>query len=151
MQEFLLKNIQITSSELGLPNGNSSIRNIIDSVYNISINQYYLGTLAFSYLGMLVFTMIIVLISILARNVILEIILPIILYFLPTLISFPHVISWLDYSRLFTAKTILFGYDSFNVFGNVVLYPYVIAVSGIAAIVIMLLLYRKFGKNQTIV
>lgn len=87
MQEFLLKNIQITSSELGLPNGNSSIRNIIDSVYNISINQYYLGTLAFSYLGMLVFTMIIVLISILARNVILEIILPIILYFLPTLIK----------------------------------------------------------------
>lgn len=141
----------IISSEFGLPNGSSPIKNVISSIYNISINQYFLGTLAFSYLGMLVFTMIIVLISLTARNIILEIILPIVLYFLPTIISLPHVISWLDYSRLFSGKSILLGYDSFNVFGNVVLYPYVIAVSGITAIVIMLFLYKRFGKTQTIV
>lgn len=141
----------MSSFYLGFPNGDKPINYIINSIYNISINQYYLYTLAFSYLGTLIFTMFIVLLSIITKNVIVEFGLPILLYFIPSMFKLPDFIRCINFSELFSGKTILINFDALNIFGNVVLYPYVITFTGAIALIIMLLLYRKLGKTQTIV
>lgn len=45
---------------------------------------------------------------------------------------------------------ILNMYTDFNIFGRIVLFPYIIGGVGVISIVIMLMLYKSFGRKQKI-
>lgn len=144
----------ISTIYLGLPNGDKPYSFISRSIYNLSINEYYLGSLAFSYLGTLVFGLIIALTSLLTKNIIASFIVPISLYLLPMFVklsgSIGYVWSHINFAEIFSGKNILEEYADFNILGNVVTYPYVISFISILSIIVMIIVYMSFGKKQKI-
>ena len=139
---------------LGLPNGDKSASYIFSSLYNMTINEYYIGTLALSYLGTITFSLLIVLLSLLTKNILASFGLPIAIYFLPDMLRLPETIMKYVYNinltQLLKGKNILGEYITFNLFGKVVLYPYLIIIVGIISLITMLIIYNKFSKTQTI-
>lgn len=139
---------------LGLPNGDKSASYIFSSVYNMSINEYYIGTLALSYLGTIVFSVLIVLLSLLTKNILVSFGLPLVIYFLPDMLMLPgaimNFIYHINLSQLLKGRNILGEYRVFELFGNTLEYPYIIIGIGIIALFIMLLIYNKSSKKQTI-
>lgn len=144
----------ISGFPLGLPNGDKPISFITNSIYDITINEYYISTLALSYLGMIGFTFIIVLLSLLSKNILVSFGLPLVIYFLPDILRLPEVIMNytynINFTRLLKGKVILNEYITFDLFGNVVLYTHLIAFVGVISIIAMLVIYNKFSKKQTI-
>ena len=139
---------------LGLPNGDKPASYIFSSLYNISINEYYIGTLALSYLGTIIFSLLIVLLSLLTKNILVSFGLPLAIYFLPDMLKLPGTIMKyiynLNFTQLLKGKNILGEYITFNLFGKIVLYPYLIIILGIISVIVLLIVYNKLGKKQTI-
>lgn len=140
---------------LGLPNGDKSASYIFSSIYNISINEYYIGTLALSYLGTITFALVIVLLSLLTKNILVSFGLPLAIYLVPDILILPENIMKYTYNINFTqllkGKNILGEYITFDLFGNIVLYPYLIIIVGLIAAITMLIIYTKFSIKQTVV
>lgn len=139
---------------LGLPNGDKSVRYIFSSLYNMSINEYYIETLALSYLGTIAFSLLIVLLSLLSKNILVSFVLPLVIYFLPDMLRLPgnimEFIYNINFTQLLKGKNIFGEYTTFDLFGNIVGYPYLIIVVGLIALFILLIIYFKFSKMQTI-
>lgn len=138
----------------GVGSGNEAIVNVIHSVYDISIMEYYMLTLALSYIGIIAFAIITVLISLFCKNPLVSFGLPIVIFFLPEALMVPEAIDkytrYLNFTKLLKGKDIFGDYLSFNIFNNVVLYPYMIVSVSLILILIMVLVYCKFSKKQRI-
>lgn len=94
------------------------------------------------------------LISLLTKNIVAAFILPIILEVFPKLVTFQgtfgYVFEHINFTQLFNGGYILNMYTDFNIFGRIVLFPYMIGFVGVISIVIMLMLYKSFGRKQKI-
>lgn len=139
---------------LGLPNGDKSASYIFSSLYNMSINEYYIATLALSYLGTIAFSLLIVLLSLLSKNILVSFGLPLAIYFLPDMLNLPGTIMKfiynINFTQLLKGKNIFGEYITFDLFGNIVGYPYLIIVVDLIALFILLIIYFKFSKKQNI-
>ena len=139
---------------LGLPNGDKSASYIFSSIYNMSINEYYIGTLALSYLGTIAFSILIVLLSVFTKNILISFGLPLAIYFLPDMLKLPgsimNFIYKINFTQLLKGKNIFGEYITFDLFGDILVYPYLIIVVAIIALFVMLIIYNKFSKKQTI-
>ena len=139
---------------LGLPNGHKPASYIFSSLYNITINEYYIATLALSYLGTIAFSLLIVLLSLITKNILVSFGLPLAIYLLPDMLKLPEAIMKytynINFARLLKGKDILGEYITFDLFGDVVLYPYLIIIVSAILAIIMLIIYNTFSKKQTI-
>lgn len=144
----------ISGFVLGLPNGDKSATYIFSSLYNMTINEFYVGTLALSYIGTIAFSVLIVLLSLLTKNILVSFGLPLVIYFLPDKLMFPSEIMkyiyYINFTQLMKGKNILGEFITFDFLGNIVPYPYVITIVSVIAIAIMLIIYRQFSKKQSI-
>lgn len=151
---FVTMTTLISTLYLGLPNGDKPISFVLNSFYNLSIKEYYIGTLAFSYLGTLICSLIIMLASLLTKNIITGFIVPVVLYLLPQIIrftgSFGYIWDYINFNQIFTGENILAEYADFNIFGAVVTYPYLISFLAISSIIIISLVYNNFARKQKI-
>lgn len=144
----------ISGFALGLPNGDKSASYIFSSLYNLSINDFYISTLALSYLGTIAFSLLILVLSLLTKNILVPFGLPLVIYFLPDMLMLPGTLMKFIYranlTQLIKGRNILGEYVTFDLFGNIVQYPYVITLISVIILMIMLAIYRKFSKKQRI-
>lgn len=151
---FVSSIYHISGFALGLPNGDKSASYIFSSLYNMTINEFYIGTLVFSYLGTISFSVLIVLLSLITKNILVSFGLPLAIYFLPDMLMFQgpimKCIYHINFTQLMKGKNILGGFITFDFLGNIVQYPYVITIVSIITVIIMLIIYRKFSKKQSI-
>lgn len=139
----------------GLANGSAAMNSFSgESIFNISINQYYVLSLCMSLLGMICFALLIVLLSLLTKNILISFGLPLGLYVLPEAISLPesimHFVSNINFTELLRGSKIFRKYVTFNVFGNTVLYPYMIITFAAISLIIMVVICHIFNKKQVI-
>lgn len=139
---------------IGFPDGSLCLNNYDQySLFNITINIYIVLSLLFSYLGMIIFSIIVVLLSLITKNVIASAVVPTAIYFFHGLIPLPESISFINHIsivELLKGEMILRGFTPFNVFGNVVLYPYVMIAFSVVLIILLLLLYKFFSRRQVV-
>lgn len=139
----------------GLANGSTAMNSFSgESIFNISINQYYVLSLCMSLLGMICFTLLIILLSLVSKNILISFGLPLGLYILPEALNLPkYIVNYtlnINFTQLLKGAKVFRGYLSFNIFGNAVIYPYVIITFAVVSIVIMTVLCHIFNKRQVI-
>ncbi|WP_346962235.1 hypothetical protein [Clostridium sp.] len=143
---------------VGLENGNLPLRNLVKfsgTPYDITIIQYYIVTLGISFVGTIIFALAIMLVSLLVKNNMISMATGLGLYFIPSLlIGLPlpemiqNFINRLSFAELLRAATVFDEYVTFNIFGNAVLYPYMIVITMIVLLMVGLIAIYKFGKSQ---
>lgn len=152
---FILILFHIQALVLGLPNGGYALNCLKEgAVYNLSITEYYLISLAISYFGTIIFAVLILSISLLSRNIIVSFGVPLAIYFFNDMIriseSVDKYINNISLSKIIQGKDIFGGYLTFNIFGKPILYPYLALSLGVIVLGIMLVVYKNVSKKQTI-
>lgn len=139
---------------LGLPNGDKPASYIFSSLYNMSINEYYIRTLVLSYLGTIAFSILIVLLSLLTKNILVSFGLPLAIFLLPDMLRLPtnimRFVYNINFTQLLRGKSIFGEYITFSLFGKIIAYPYVMTIMVIISLFIMLIIYNKVSKKQTV-
>lgn len=139
---------------LGLESGSKPAFYLNGSIYQLSIREYYVLTLAISFLGVLVFTMIIVILSLITKNIIVSFGLPLFVYFLPDIILLPEKLSYIfdtiNFTKLIKGIDIFGEFLVFPILGKMVIYPVLMLLFGILSILLLLFIYHKVGKRQVI-
>lgn len=146
---------RISAMILGLPNGNEAMNSFGEyNIFNMSINQYYVSSLLMSLLGMICFTLLIVLLSLATKNIIISFGLPLALYTLPEMMKLPQNImqytAAINFTELLRGFKLFSGYLSFNVFGKVAIYPYVAIIFAVVSLTIMMILFHVISRRQFI-
>lgn len=152
---FILILFHIQALVLGLPNGDYALNCLSEAaIYNLSIKQYYLISLGISYFGTIIFAILIMLTSLMSKNIIVSFGIPLVIYFLNNIIkisqSLDKYINNISLSKIIDGKDVFKEYLTFNVFGNPILYPYLLMSLGLMVLGVMLVVYNKISKNQTI-
>lgn len=152
---FILILFHIQALVLGLPNGDCALNCLSEAaIYNLSIKQYYLISLGISYLGTIIFAILIILTSLMSKNIIVSFGVPLAIYFLNNMIkisqSLDKYINNISLSKIIDGKDVFKEYFTFNVFGNPILYPYLLLSLGLIVLGVILVVYNKISKNQTI-
>lgn len=146
----------LSALPLGMPNGNLPLSTLeTRAAYDFTITGYYLRTLAMSYLGIIVYTLLIVLLSLGTKNIIISFGLPIAIHLLSGPFNISETVNKyinnLSFAQILKAKNAYNGYLSFNIFGRVVTYPHILIAIGFISCLIMLVVYYKMARNQKII
>lgn len=148
----------VPSLTIGLENGNlplNTLKGFSSTPYDITILQYYLSTLAISFVGTIIFALAIIFVSLLIRSNMISFAVSLGLYFVPALLMglplpslIQNILVSLSFSELIRAASVFGEFITFNIFGNAVLYPYMAIVAMVVLLIISPVLIYKFGKRQ---
>ena len=145
----------LRSFPLGVHNGDAPLRAINSTIVsNLSIKEYYFSCLAVSLFGTILISLLIIIISLLFKNTILSLGLPLALMVMSGMIQYQEYIG--KYTTNFSIFHIIKGralfdsYLTYDIFNNVVNYISIEIMVGIVSLIIFMVVYRKFSKTQKI-
>ena len=148
----------IPSLTIGLENGNlplNTLAKFSSTPYDITIIEYYLSTLAISFVATIIFALAIMLVSLLIKSNMISFAVSLGLYFVPALLAglplpemILNIICGLSFAELIRAASIFGKFITFNIFGNAVIYPYIAIVAMTVLLIISPIIIYKFGKRQ---
>ncbi len=132
-------------------------RDFNSTPFDITMVQFYFTALGIRFIGVLTLSLIIVLISLLVKNNMLALFLSLGIYFIPSMImgfNLPDavykIISGLDISAVIRVKGMFQSHNTYNVFGNPVLYPTLMIALTLILIPILIWAITHFGRKQEI-
>ena len=140
----------LRSFPLGVHNGDAPLRAINSTIVsNLSIKEYYFSCLAVSLFGTILISLLIIIISLLFKNTLLSLGLPLALMVMSGMIQYQEYIG--KYTTNFSIFHIIKGrplfdsYLTYDIFNNVVNYISIEIMVGIVSLIIFMVVYRKFS------
>ncbi len=125
--------------------------------FNITILQFYIRGLAISFMGLILFTFLAMLISLFVKNNMIATITTLVVYYAPTFIcdfmptkGLYKIFGQLNISELMRVESIFRNTDTYNIFGNPVLYSNLLITMALISIPIVVYMTVNFGKKQTL-
>lgn len=135
----------------------NSLRYFEATPYNITVIQYYIRGLMFSFIGIILFTLLVILISLLVKNNILSMLISLAIYSAPVFLSsfmptkqLAIIFRQLNLKELIGIEPLLRNTDTYNIFGNPVLYANLLVTISVILIPIVAYMIIHFGKKQAI-
>ncbi len=125
--------------------------------FNITILQFYIRALAINFMGLILFTLLAMLVSLFVKNNMIATVITLVVYQAPTFIcdfmpteALYKIFRQLNISELMGVKPMFRNTDTYNIFGNPVLYSNLIITLALISIPIVLYMTVHFGKKQTL-
>ena len=125
--------------------------------FNITILQFYIRALAISFMGLILFTFLAMAVSLFVKNNMIATIITLVVYYAPTFIcdfmptkGLYKIFGQLNISELMRIEAIFRNTDTYNIFGNPVLYSNLLITLALISIPIVLYMTVHFGKKQTL-
>jgi uncharacterized protein YfkK (UPF0435 family) len=125
--------------------------------FNITILQFYIRALAINFMGLILFTLLAMLVSLFVKNNMIATIITLVIYQAPTFIcdfmptkALYKIFRQLNISELMGVKPMFRNTDTYNIFGNPVLYSNLLITIALISIPIVLYMTVYFGKKQTL-
>ncbi|MCR8746662.1 ABC transporter permease subunit [Romboutsia lituseburensis] len=135
----------------------NSLRYFEATPYNITVIQYYIRGLMFSFIGIILFTLLVMLISLLVKNNILSMLISLGIYSVPVFIcsfmptkQLAIIFRQLNLEELISVEALFRNTDTYNIFGNPVLYANLLVTISLILIPIVTYMIIHFGKKQAI-
>ncbi len=125
--------------------------------FNITILQFYIRALAISFMGLILFTFLAMAVSLFVKNNMIATIITLVVYYAPTFIcdfmptkALYKIFRQLNISELMRIEPIFRNTDTYNIFGNPVLYSNLLITLALISIPIVLYMTVHFGKKETL-
>ncbi|CEH33257.1 ABC transporter permease subunit [Romboutsia lituseburensis] len=135
----------------------NSLKYLEATPYNITVIQYYIRGLMFSFIGIILFTLLVMLISLLVKNNILSMLISLGIYSAPVFISsfmptkqLAIIFRQLNLEELISVEALFRNTDTYNIFGTPVLYANLLVTISVILIPIVAYTIIHFGKKQAI-
>lgn len=132
----------------------NSLKYLEATPYNITVIQYYIRGLMFSFIGIILFTLLVMLISLLVKNNILSMLISLGIYSAPVFISsfmptkqLAIIFRQLNLEELISVEALFRNTDTYNIFGTPVLYANLLVTISVILIPIVAYTIIHFGKK----
>lgn len=133
------------------------LRYLESTSFNITILQFYIRGLAISFMGLILFTFLAMLVSLFVKNNMIATVITLVVYHAPTFIcdfmpteGLYKIFGQLNISELMRIEGMFRNTDTYNIFGNPVLYSNLLITLALISIPIVLYMTVHFGKKQTL-
>lgn len=135
----------------------NSLRYFEATPYNITVIEYYIRALIFSFIGVILFTLVVMLISLLIKNNVLSMLISLGIYYIPVFIcsfmptkELAVMCRQLNIEELVRVEFLFTNTDTYNIFGTPVLYANLLVTISVILIPIVTYMIIHFGKKQAI-
>ncbi len=125
--------------------------------FNISIIDFYIRGLGISFIGIILFTFLTILISLFVKNNMIAILVTLGIYHVPMFLSrlihsreISKIVRQLNIAEVMSTTGMFTETHTYNIFGNPVLYSNLLITLAIIAIPVVMYMIMYFGKRQTL-
>jgi hypothetical protein len=125
--------------------------------FNINIANFYIRALGVSFIGIVLFTLLTILISLFVKNNMIATLVTLGTYYVPSFLApfmptkeLSKIFYQLNIAEVTRIRAMFSNTHTYNIFGNPVLYPNLIITLAIIAIPVVMYMIMYFGKRQTL-